>query len=278
LSAARVTAVLSGGGAKAAAHLGAMRALQAAGVVPSRFVATSMGAVIAAGLAAGLTPDQGVERLLAVRQRDIFAVDRTALLKGMWARALLRPEPFRQMLATLLPVTRFDQLRIPLTVTATDLDSGEELVFGAGGEEVPLLDALCASCALPLFFPPFQLGERRCADGGLREVVPLAIAARFDADLVVAVDVGSGFDMEPRATEGPEPPALIRIQGDAQRILMASNTALVRALWHATPDRPPLLWIRPRVRMGETFAADQLHWYLAEGERAANTALAARKT
>ena len=59
---------------------------------------------------------------------------------------------------------------------------------------------------------------------------------------------------------------------------MASNTALARELWERTPGRAPLLWIRPRVRLAETFALDQLTWYLAEGERAATCALAARKT
>jgi NTE family protein len=274
----RVVVVLSGGGAKAAAHLGALRALHSAGIVPTHYVGTSMGAVIACGVAAGLTPDQGAERLLAVRQRDIFAIDRTALIRGLWSRALLRPEPFRKTLESLLPVTRFDQLIVPLSVTATDLDSGEELVFGAGGEDVPLLDALCASCALPLFFPPVVINGRRCADGGLRAVVPLAKAAGIPADLVVAVDVGSGFDMLPPERAGPEPPALIRLQGDAQRVLMASNTALARALWECTPGRAPLLWIRPRVRLAETFAVEQVKWYLAEGERAAISALAARKT
>ncbi|HEX7024715.1 MAG TPA: patatin-like phospholipase family protein, partial [Gemmatimonadales bacterium] len=144
-------------------------------------------------------------------------------------------------------------------------------------EDVPLLDALCASCALPLFFPPFVLNGRRCADGGLREVVPLAVAARFPADLVVAVDVGAGFDMEP-ARGGLAPPALLRLSGDAQRVMMASNIALTRALWEATPGRAPLLWIRPRMRAGETFATEQLRWYQAEGERAATSALAERKT
>lgn len=274
----RVVAVLSGGGAKAAAHLGVVRVLQAAGIVPTHYVGTSMGAVIASGLAAGLTPDEGAKRLLALRPRDIFALDRSALIRGLWARSLLRAEPFRTTLEGLLPVTRFGELAVPLSVTATDLDSGEELVFGAGGADVPLLDALCASCALPPFFPPFLLDGRRCADGGLRAVVPLAVAARIPADLVVAVDVGSGFDMLPAEATGPEPPPLIGLAGDAQRVLMASNTALARELWERTPGRAPLLWIRPRVRLAETFALDQLTWYLAEGERAATSALAARKT
>jgi NTE family protein len=273
----QVIAVLSGGGAKAAAHLGVLKALGAAGIVPTRYVGTSMGAVIATGLAAGYSPDAVAERLLKVRQRDVFRVDRTALLKGLFARALLKPEPFREALGRLLPVSRFDELRLPLTVTATDLDSGALLRFGAGGEDVPLLDALSASCALPPFFPPFLLAGRRCADGGLRAVVPIEVAAAFPADLVVAIDVGPGFEAAEDGA-GPEPPALLRLQGDAQRALMASNTAAQRALWEATPGRPPLLWIRPRVRRGETFATEQVRWYLAEGERAANEILATRKT
>lgn len=270
-------AVLSGGGARAAAHLGALRVLQAAGMTPTRFVGTSFGAVIATGLAAGLTHDEIEAQLLTVRERDVFRIDRRGLLQGMFGRSLLRLEPFRMTLERLLPVQHFAELHVPLSITAADLDSGELLVFGDGGEAVPLLDALCASCALPLFFPPFPLGGRRCADGGLRAVVALEVAARFPADLVVAIDVGAGFDTAAQEA-GPKPPALLRLHGDAQRVLMASNTAAQHELWLRTPGRPPLLWIRPRVRRGETFATDQLHWYVAEGERAASEALEARQT
>ena len=77
----RVVLVLSGGGAKAAAHLGAVRALRASGVVPTRYVGTSMGAVIATGLAAGLSPDD-----VAARRR----------MEGSpaFAAATGRPEPY----------------------------------------------------------------------------------------------------------------------------------------------------------------------------------------
>jgi NTE family protein len=273
LSPRAITAVLSGGGAKAAAHLGALQVLRGAGLVPSRYVGTSMGAVIAAMIAAGLTPGEVTDRLLAVRRGDIFRLDRTSLWRGLFARSLLRPEPFRRVLESLVPATAFSELTVPLSVTATDLDSGALLVFGEGGETVPLLDALCASSALPPFFPPYRLTGRRCADGGLRAVVPLEVAGRFPADLVIAIDVGAGFDtaIEPDARPAP---ALLQLQNDAQRVLMASNTSAQHALWLATPGRPSLLWIRPQVRRGETFATEQLRWYLAEGERAARAALA----
>lgn len=268
-----ITAVLSGGGVKAAAHLGVLRALDAGGITPTRYIGTSMGAVIACGLAAGQSHSLIEEKLLAVRDRDVFRLDRRALLMGMFARSLLNPEPFRQTLAKLLPAERFSELRLPLSVTTTDLDSGELVVFGSGGEDAPLLDVLCASCALPLYFPAFPLNGRRLADGGLRSVVPLEVAARFPADLVVAIDVSFGFDAaEPESQRGP--PALLKLEGEAQRALMASNTAAQHELWLRTPERPPLLWIRPRVRRGETFATEQLRWYLAEGERAGAEALA----
>ena len=270
-----MTAVLSGGGVKAAAHLGVLRVLGAAGMVPDRYVGTSMGAVIATGIAAGLSLEEIERRLLAVRHRDVFRLDRGGLLRGVFARSLLRPEPFQRALEHLLPVARFDELRLPLSVTATDLESGELVVFGAGGVEAPLLDALCASCALPPFFPPYLLGGRRFADGGLRAVVPLEIAARFPAELVIGVDVGVGF----APNDEPEPrelPALLRLWTDAQRVLMASNSAAQHELWRSSPERPPLLWIRPQVRRGETFATERLQWYIAEGERAARAVLAER--
>jgi NTE family protein len=268
----QVTAVLSGGGVKAAAHLGVLRALETAGIVPTRYVGTSMGAVIACGLAAGQSSSAVETQLLAVEDRDVFRLDRRALLLGMFARSLFKPEPFRQTLERLLPAQRFAELSLPLSVTTTDLDSGEQVVFGAGGEDAPLLDVLCASCALPLYFPPVTLQGRRLADGGLRSVVPLEVAARFAADLVVAIDVSFGFDA-PDPEAAVRTPALLKLQGEAQRALMASNTATEHELWLRTPERPPLLWIRPRVRRGETFATEQLRWYIDEGVRAGTEAL-----
>lgn len=267
-----ITAVLSGGGAKAAAHAGALRGLAASGLVPTRYIATSMGAVIAAMAGLGLSPDEIAEQLLSVRRRDLFRMDRSSIVRGLFARSLFKPEPFRRILEQLVPATSFQQLMVPVSMTASDLDTGALVVFGAGGEDAPLIDALCASAALPPYFPPYLMGERRLADGGLRGVVPLDVAARFPAERVIVIDVGAGFDTEPEPDAGSIP-ALLRLQNDAQRILMASNTLAQRALWEATVGRPQLLWIRPRVRRGDTFATEQLRWYFEEGERASRAAV-----
>jgi NTE family protein len=184
----------------------------------------------------------------------------------------MRPAPFRSAIDRLLPAARFADLRLPVTVTATDLDTGERVLFGAGGQDVPLADALMATCALPLFYPAVTLGGRRLADGGLRGVVPLD-AVPPAAARVVAVDIGPGFD---ELAAGPSPyPSLLRAHSDATGILMAANTALALALWRADPANPPLLYIRPRVERNATFRVDRARNYADEGYRAARAALAA---
>lgn len=269
----RITVVLSGGGAKATAHLGAVRALRSAGLEPTRYVGTSMGAVVAAALAAGLTAEAVFERARGIRRRDVARLSATSFVQGLFATSLLQPEPLLRTLERFLPVAAFGNLRLPLTVTAVDLDSGELVLFGDGGIEAPLLTALAASTALPLWYPPLLWEGRRLADGGFRGVLPLAAAARFEADMVVAVDAGPGLDSVP--TEGRlAPPALIRTHNDAVGVLMAMNTELELANWRLTPGRPPLLYVRPTVEKGATFALQDMARYEAAGYEAAVAALA----
>src|SRR5437868_1017790 len=171
---ARVVAVFGGGGAKSLACLGAWRALTEAGLTPSQLVGTSMGAVIAAAYASGATYHEVVIAARSLSQRDVARVDPLALVKGAFASHLLKPAGLRRAIERLVPATRFEQLRIPLTITATDLDSGELVLFGDVRAQhaaplhdaVPLHDALYASCALPLYFPPATIDGRRLADGG----------------------------------------------------------------------------------------------------------------
>jgi NTE family protein len=271
MSAGAVDVVLSGGGAKTAAHLGAVRALSEARLEISRYVATSMGAVIAAGLAAGADPVTVLDRLTRAGPRGI-ARDPLAVARGLFARGLLRPGPFRRAVEELVPARRFDELRLPLTVSVVDLDTGELLLFGAGGEEAPLVDVLCASCALPLYFPPVALGGRRCGDGGLRGVLPLDAAAWVVTERVIAVDVGPGFDTPPGAPAAVPP--VVRAHDESVGTLMAAHTAAQLARWRAEPGRPSLTYIRPRVERNATFQVDRMRRYEEDGYQAARASLA----
>jgi len=126
----KVVAVFGGGGAKSIACAGAWRALSEAGLTPSHLVGTSMGAVIAAAFASGATYDEVVIAGRSLSQRDVARVDPLALVKGAFATHLLKPAGLRGVIERFVPATQFGQLRIPLTITATDLDSGELVLFG----------------------------------------------------------------------------------------------------------------------------------------------------
>jgi predicted acylesterase/phospholipase RssA len=267
-----VALVLSGGGAKTAAHVGAARALAVAGMAPVRYVATSMGAVVAAALAGGTDHAALLDRLAEAGERGVVR-DPVAPVAGIFSRGLLRPAPFRRAVEALVPVRRFGDLPVPLTVCVVDLDSGELLLYGAGGADAPLVDVLCASCALPVYFAPQTLDGRRCGDGGLRGVLPLEAASRLCREPVVAVDVGPGFDMAaPGPAAAPAPP-LVRAHDDALSTLMAANTAAQLALWRADAGRPPLLYVRPRVERNATFRVDRIRQYADDGYRAARAVL-----
>jgi NTE family protein len=262
--------VLSGGGAKTAAHLGACRALREAGFEPTWYVGTSMGAVIAAGLASGVANDELLERMADVGARGIVR-DPLAPVAGLFLRSLLKPGPLRSAIEALVPVRRFADLAVPLTVTAVDLDTGELVLFGAGAQTAPLVDVLCASCALPMYYPPVMINGRRFGDGGLRCVVPLEPAAELDVDLVLAVDVGPGFDLP--APAAARVPAMVRAHDDAVGILMAANSESQLALWRADLRRPPLVYVRPRTERNATFRVDRVREYENDGRRDTGEAL-----
>lgn len=269
----RVVLVLSGGGAKTAAHLGAWRALHEAGLRPAHVVAVSMGAVVAAALCAGAVPDEVLARLVDVGRGSVVP-DPDAPAAGLAARSLFRADGLRHGIEAVVPARRFDELAVPLAVRVVDLDTGAALFYGAGGRTAPLVDALCATCALPVYFPPVMLDGRRCGDGGLHGALPLTAAADVAADLVVAVDVGPGIE-SPDAAAAPAAmtPPLLRAHDDAVSALMAAATVTQLTLWRAARARPALVYVRPPVERNATFRIDRLEHYAAAGYQAARDAL-----
>ena len=267
----RAVVVLGGGGAKAAAHLGAARALSEAGIEVVHWIGTSMGAVAAAALASGLEPDLVLQRFLRIKAKDILVRRRFAILQGIWARSLFRTGPFRRTIESLLDARTFDELGTPCTVTAVEQQTGREIGFGNRGEPASLIDALTASCALPPWFEPAMVNGRPFYDGGLRAPVPVHLAEGIDCDLVVVVDVGPGFD----ETDPPVqvPPPLLAASDTAIGWLMAGTTVLLKERWQSSPALPALLWVRPVSDRGATFALDRIEEYARAGHRSMRDAL-----
>lgn len=270
----RVVLVLSGGGMKAMAHIGVLRALEQAGIRPSCIVAVSAGAMVGAMYAGGMAYDRMVAIVTRLKQRDFAVLNRASLIfRGVGAPSILDPEPLRALLRRILPVSSFDQLRIPLRIAVTDLDRGTMEVFGAAGRtDAAVADIVYASMALPLYLPPTDIGGRTYADGGLLQVLPLDLVIPGDADLVIASDVG------PIGTAHPAwrtlAPRLIGLTDRALSITMADQKARTIAAWRADHSRPPLLHVEPAVDPYGTFAFSRTVDFIEAGYRAAHDALA----
>lgn len=172
---------LSGGGAHAAAHCGVLRGLQRESLPVAGVAAVSGAALVAAAWAAGADLDRLVQQA-------------SQLHPWMWVRGwgggLLSGSRLGALIDEWLPVQDFAELRVPLRVVATDVDSGEAVVFSQGS----IRDAVRASCSFPGFFPPYVLGGRRLVDGGVSEVVPVRRAREWAGDqgVVLAVDCNAG--------------------------------------------------------------------------------------
>ena len=272
----RVVLVLSGGGMKAMAHVGVLRALEEARLVPAEIVATSAGALIGALIAAGLSYEEIVPRVFGVGRNELRALARmSVLVRGLSAPSVLKPQPMRALIERLLPVHEFDSLRFPLRVVAVDLDAGVPVVLGSGGRtECSVVTAVLASMALPVYLPPVAIGERRYADGGILQVLPLDVAAAIPADLVVAVDVGPVRQAPPPGF--PRGPALLEAHDRAMAIAMAEQRARAVAEWRSDRARAPLVLVEPPVDPHGTFAFGRTAEFIEAGYRAAHAALQAR--
>lgn len=265
----RVVCVLSGGGAKGAAHVGAVKAMVEHGLSPSHFVGTSMGAVIGAMYASGLPYEAAVQRITSLSRRDVAQLAPGAVL-GPLGRSIFKAQPLRNTIARLVPAKRFDDLVVPLTITAVDVATSELVLFGAGGRwDVPLHDALYASSALSVYYPPAVISGRVYADGGLRAVLPLDAAASLDPDLVVAVHTGPQVVDEQKGRPGRH--GVLAAHDSAMGIMMAVQAEDAIARWNA---RVPLVLIRPKVGARATFKVADALGYVEEGYRAASGALA----
>ena len=270
----RVVLVLSGGGMKAMAQVGVLRALDEVGLRPAEIVGTSAGALVGGLIAAGLSYGEIVPRVFGVGRGELAPLARLSVLaRGLGAASVLKPGPVRALLARLLPVHDFAALRLPFRVTAVDADAGTLVVFGAGGRsDCSVVDAVLASMALPVYLPPVEIGARRYMDGGLLQVLPLDVAAAISADLVVAVDVGPVAAAPPRgARRGP---ALLAAHDRAMAIAMASQRERALERWHAAPERPTLVLVEPDVDPYATFAFGRTGEFIEAGYRAAHAALA----
>jgi NTE family protein len=257
------TLVLSGGGMKGMAHIGVLRALEERGMVPSLVIGTSMGSLVGATWANGMSPARMIDRARVIRRRDIFQIAHTDMaFRRMRAPAIYRREPLDHLLESLIGDVTFDQLKYPLLANTVDINTGTQVLWGRPGlRKVRVADAVFASCALPGILPPRAVAGRFCVDGAVIDTLPVVAAASAAQQLIVAVDVGGSRVVRTAIEAGGFAATYMR----GLEIVMQSLTSRSLTTWH----EPPLVLIRPRVDHIPMFAFDQTDELLEEGYRAA---------
>jgi NTE family protein len=190
---------LGAGGARGLAHIAIIEALDEMGVTPAAIAGVSIGAVIGAGYAAGLS-GRAMRRHIIALAHDRGEVWRRVMgaRAAAWSQILgtgfgnpFVADPLKfydAFLGELLPA-RFADLKIPLTVIATDLHAREALVLREG----PLKGAVAASMAIPGLVQPLEVEGRVLVDGGVTDPLPFG-CLRGSADVILAVDVSGGAD------------------------------------------------------------------------------------
>lgn len=168
---------LSGGGAKGFAHIGVFKLLEECGLKPDIIVGTSVGALMGALFADGYTAD-GLKELFSGREFSEFA--QLQLPKS----GLFDSKRFRHFLKRHLRAKTFEELNVPLIVMATDLDNGESHEFRSGS----IVDAVTASCSIPIIFSPVVINGVHYVDGGLFHNFPVSII-RGVCDKIIGVNV-----------------------------------------------------------------------------------------
>jgi NTE family protein len=301
----RVALVLAGGGLTGAVYeIGALRAID--DLLVDRtvndfdvYVGTSAGALVAAGLANGLSPEEMMQafegshaKVKPLQRGHIFSFNSREFLRrtldlpftvlGAWSHYLRHMSDMtlfdlvwsmteampsgmydvsaleryvRQVLSGPGRSNRFDDLERDLYIIATDLDTGDRLVFGRGEPgDVAISQAVAASSALPLLYRPVRVGDRECVDGGLRGTASLDLAIEQDAKLVICINPLVPYDNRDRGSIpflGPDGGYLSEkgaqfIASQMMRILMHSGLHYhVKQLRRRHPDVDIIL-VEPR--------------------------------
>ena len=252
----RVGLVLSGGGARGAAHVGVLKVLEDLHVPIDAIAGTSMGAVVGGLYASGLNARQIEKLMTSINWQDAFRdrppreeltlrrkqEDETFLVKfplGLRGGHVVLPKGLIQgqrLIETLrrltLPVARisdFDELPTPFRAVATDLETGDAVVMGSGD----LTTAMRASLSAPGVFSPVERDGRLLVDGGISDNVPVDIARAMGVDIVIVVDVG--FPLLPRQELNSVPvisnqmlAILIRRNAQAQLATLTAKDILIQ--------------------------------------------------
>ncbi|MET3853654.1 patatin-like phospholipase family protein [Rhizobium sp. OAE497] len=244
-----VAVAFGGGGARGLAHIHVIEALDELGIRPVAISGSSIGAIMGAGMAAGMTGE-------AIREHALMTVgNKTAVVSRIWG---LRPQTVRdavakgirigqfnleRILKAFLPADlpdRFEDLLVPMQVITTDYYGQSEVIIDHG----QLFPALAASSSIPAVFMPVRMNDRVMIDGGISNPVPYECLMDV-ADIVIGIDVVGA----PEGDGTHIPNRMESIFGSGQLMMQTAITLKLKI-------QPPHIFLRPTV--GRTGVMDFL--------------------
>ena len=207
----KIALVLSGGGAKGAAHIGVLKALEKYKVPVDYIVGTSVGSIVGAMYSVGYTPEQIEEVVLNLDFMNLFSNTEDRTLKDISDKMIYAERPikitidknneihfpkgfvdgeylyleFKKIFAKADGIVDFDKLPIPYRAITTDLNSGKEVVINHGD----LAKATLMSMAIPSVIVPVENHGKYYVDGGVVDNFPIFEALKEKADIIIAVDI-----------------------------------------------------------------------------------------
>jgi NTE family protein len=192
----KVSIVIGSGGVKCAAAIGLWQVLEEAGIEVDSVVGCSGGSlyVVAAGMGMEITEMESLSTSLWTQDvmqgyRENLKASKDGTLKFNDRSGLVNDEVLNSNLARIYGESTFDDLKLPTKIVATDLHSGEKVILSSG----KLRDAIRASIAIPIIFPPWEVDGRLLIDGGASDPLPVDVAIQDGADIIIAMGFTIGY-------------------------------------------------------------------------------------
>jgi NTE family protein len=238
----RIALALGGGAAKGFAHVGVIKALEAAGIIPDIIVGSSAGSIVGALYASGISATE--------LQRIALSLEESAV--SDWtlpSRGFIKGESLQNFINAAVQNRPIEKMPRTLGVVATDLQSGEMIVFRRGNTGM----AVRASSSVPGVFQPVAINNREYVDGVLTSPVPVMIAREMGADIVIAIDISS-------------PPSIRPVQ-DSLDVLVQAFSIMGRVISAQELPRADVV-VRPDVSHLALASFESRRSAIAEGEKA----------
>jgi NTE family protein len=179
---AKIAVVLGAGASKGFAHIGVLKELESHKIPIHMIVGTSVGSFVGSLYAYGYSPYELQTIAIGLQKDDVvdYIMPDNGFIKG---------EKLENFVNNKVKYTPIDKFKIPFYAVATNIQTGEEMVFGRGNTG----KAVRASCSIPGIFKPDFIGDKMYVDGGVVSPLAIDVARRYGADVVIAVDISSNL-------------------------------------------------------------------------------------